>query len=91
VENPKLVSEEEKRIFRSALDINWKVHINVQAAFQRHCHAGISKTINMPESAGKEDIKQALIYAWKQGLKGLTIYRMGSRQHVVLNLNKSGN
>lgn len=89
VEDPKLVNEKEKRLFRSALDIDWKVHIDVQAAFQRHCHAGISKTINMPNSAGKEDIKQALIYAWKNGLKGLTIYRTGSRQHVVLSLQKS--
>lgn len=91
VENPELVSEEEKRLFGSALDVDWKAHINVQAAFQRHCHAGISKTINMPDSAGKEDIKQALIYAWKQGLKGLTIYRMGSRQYTVLTLQKSKN
>ena len=91
MENPKLVSEEEKQLFRSALDIDWKAHIDMQAAFQRHCHAGISKTINMPGSAGKEDIKQALIYAWKQGLKGLTVYRTGSRQHVVLSLQKSQN
>ncbi|WP_240664580.1 adenosylcobalamin-dependent ribonucleoside-diphosphate reductase [Methanosarcina sp. MSH10X1] len=86
VDNPELVNKEEKRLFRSALDIDWKAHIDVQAAFQRHCHAGISKTINMPDSAGKEDIRQALIYAWKNGLKGLTIYRTGSRQLVVLNL-----
>jgi ribonucleoside-diphosphate reductase, adenosylcobalamin-dependent len=89
VEDPKLVSEKEKLLFRSALDIDWKTHIDIQAAFQRHCHAGISKTINMPGSAGKEDIKQALIYAWKNRLKGLTIYRTGSRQHVVLSLQKS--
>lgn len=87
----KIVAEDEKRLFRSALDISWKTHIDVQAAFQRHCHAGISKTINMPADAKKEDIEKALIYAWKQGLKGLTIYRTGSRQHVVLNLKKSGN
>lgn len=89
VENPELVSQEEKSLFRSALDISWKAHIDVQVAFQRHCHAGISKTINMPNFAGKEDIRQALIYAWKQGLKGLTIYRTGSRQRVVLTLKKS--
>ncbi|KKG10320.1 adenosylcobalamin-dependent ribonucleoside-diphosphate reductase [Methanosarcina sp. 2.H.A.1B.4] len=91
IKDPKIVSEDEKRLFRSALDISWKTHIDVQAAFQRHCHAGISKTINMPADAKKEDIEKALIYAWKQGLKGLTIYRTGSRQHVVLNLKKSGN
>lgn len=91
MKNHEIVSEEEKRLFRSALDIGWKTHIDIQAAFQRHCHAGISKTINMPVDATKEDIKETLIYAWKQGLKGLTIYRTGSRQHVVLSLKKSGN
>ena len=53
MEKPELVSEEEKRLFRSALDIDWKAHIDVQAAFQKHCHGGISKTINMPHYAGK--------------------------------------
>jgi ribonucleoside-diphosphate reductase alpha chain len=90
MKDPEIVNEEEKRLFRSALDIGWKTHIDIQAAFQRHCHAGISKTINMPADARKEDIGKALIYAWKQGLKGLTIYRTGSRQHVVLSLKKSG-
>lgn len=91
IRDPEIVSEYEKKLFRSALDIGWKTHIDIQAAFQRYCHAGISKTINMPANAGREDIEQALIYAWKQGLKGLTIYRTGSRQYVVLNLKKSGN
>jgi ribonucleoside-diphosphate reductase alpha chain len=88
VNNLKTVNEEEKRLFRSALDISWKTHIDIQAAFQRHCHAGISKTINMPFNTRKEDIGNALIYAWRQGLKGLTIYRTGSRQYVVLSLKK---
>ncbi len=89
VNNLKIVNEEEKKLFKSALDISWKTHIDVQAAFQRHCHAGISKTINMPADTRKEDIEKALVYAWKQELKGLTIYRTGSRQHVVLNLKKT--
>ena len=88
VEDPKLVPEEEKRLFRSALDISWKTHIDMQAAFQRHCHDGISKTINMPYEASRDEIGKALTYAWKQGLKGLTIYRTGSRERVVLSLKK---
>lgn len=88
VEDPKLVPEEEKKLFRSALDISWKIHIDMQAAFQRHCHAGISKTINMPYEASRDEIGKALTYAWKQGLKGLTIYRTGSRERVVLSLKK---
>jgi len=83
-----LVSGEEKRLFRSALDIGWKTHIDMQAAFQRHCHAGISKTINMPNEATREEIEKALVHAWKQDLKGLTIYRTGSRERVVLSLKK---
>lgn len=89
ITDPKIADEEEKKLFRSALDIDWKTHIDIQAAFQRHCHAGISKTINMPSNARKENVEKALIYAWKQGLKGLTIYRVGSRQHVVLSLKNS--
>lgn len=83
---PACVSEAEKKLFKNALDIGWKTHIDMQAAFQRHCHAGISKTINMPSEATKDEIRQALFYAWTQGLKGLTIYRTGTRKQVVLNL-----
>ncbi|WP_410510215.1 adenosylcobalamin-dependent ribonucleoside-diphosphate reductase [Methanosarcina hadiensis] len=86
ITDPEIVDEEEKKLFRSALDIDWKTHIDIQAAFQRHCHAGISKTINMPQKARKDDIGKALVYAWMQGLKGLTIYRTESRQRVVLSL-----
>lgn len=86
IKSPKIVNEDEKKLFRSALDIDWKIHIDIQAAFQHHCHAGISKTINMPSNASREEIEKALVYAWKKGLKGLTIYRTGSRQHVVFSL-----
>lgn len=82
------LKRKEKQLFRSALDINWKAHIDMQATFQRHCHAGISKTINMPAETEREEIRKALIYAWKQGLKGLTIYRTKSREQVVYNLKK---
>ena len=88
ITNPEIVNEDEKKLFKSALDIDWKIHIDIQAAFQHHCHAGISKTINMPSNASKEDIKKSLVYAWKKGLKGLTIYRTESRQHIVLSLKR---
>lgn len=90
IQDQALVNEEEKQLFKTALDISWKTHIDMQAAFQRHCHAGISKTINMPSETSKEDIRQALLYAWKQGLKGLTIYRTGSRERIVLSLKGPG-
>ena len=73
-------------LFKTALDIPWRDHILMQASFQKHVHASISKTINMPCSATKEDCEEALLMAWKLGLKGITIYRTGSRDDVVLAL-----
>ena len=58
----------------------------MQAAFQKHVHASISKTINMPNTATKKDCADALLMAWQLKLKGITIYREGSRNNAVLNL-----
>lgn len=77
-----------KKQFKTALDISWESHINMQAAFQAHCDAGISKTINMPFTATKQDVYTAIFKAWNLGCKGLTIYRSGSRENEVLELKK---
>jgi ribonucleoside-diphosphate reductase, adenosylcobalamin-dependent len=74
------------RLFKTALDIPWRDHIRMQASFQKYVHASISKTINMPGSATREDCEEALLMAWKLGIKGMTIYRTGSRENVVLTL-----
>lgn len=78
--------EEFRALFKTALDISWRDHIRMQAVFQKHVHASISKTINMPGSATRDDCEEALLMAWKLGLKGITIYRTGSREAVVLAL-----
>jgi len=78
--------DEFRALFKTALDIHWKDHILMQAAFQKHVHASISKTINLPNTATKEDCADALLMAWKLKLKGITMYRTGSRQNVVLSL-----
>ncbi|MEA5036726.1 hypothetical protein SDC9_17417 [bioreactor metagenome] len=75
-------------VFKTALDIGWKDHVLMQAAFQKHVHASISKTINMPVSATREDVEQAALLAWREGIKGMTLYRTGSREDVVLALEK---
>ncbi|MDD2470448.1 MAG: adenosylcobalamin-dependent ribonucleoside-diphosphate reductase [Methanocorpusculum sp.] len=77
-----------RAVFKTALDIGWKDHVLMQAAFQQHVHASISKTINMPAYAAKEDVAQAVILAWQEGIKGMTLYRTGSREDVVLALEK---
>jgi len=78
--------EEFRALFKTALDIHWKDHILMQAAFQKYVHASISKTINLPNAATKEDCADAILVAWKLKLKGITMYRTGSRQHEVLSL-----
>ncbi len=75
-----------RRLYKGALDISWEDHIRMQAAFQEHVHASISKTINMPERATRDDVAAAVLLAWESRLKGVTIYRTRSRRDVVLAL-----
>ena len=72
-----------KQIFVTARDIHWRDHIDMQTIFQKHCIDGtISKTINLPKSSTRDDIRDAYIYAWQQELRGLTFYREGTRDPV---------
>lgn len=77
--------------FVVAMDILGKDHIKMQAAFQSHVDNSISKTINLPNSATREDIKISYLQAWKLGCKSCTVYRDGSRDIQVLNLGTGEN
>jgi len=54
-------------------------HINLIAAVQPFLSGGVSKTFNMPNTATVEDVKRAYMMAWERGLKGVAIYRQGSK------------
>ncbi|MFC1490619.1 TSCPD domain-containing protein [Candidatus Latescibacterota bacterium] len=78
-----------KHIFRTVSDISVEWHIRIQAAFQRHIDNAVSKTINFPGNATEKDISEAFMKAYDSGLKGLTIYRYGSKEKQVLTIDNS--
>jgi ribonucleoside-diphosphate reductase alpha chain len=80
--------EDIKRIYVTAMDIKAEDHIRMQAAFQRHVDNSISKTCNFPNDATHDDIRKGYLLGWKLRCKGMTVYRDGSREIQILNLNK---
>jgi ribonucleoside-diphosphate reductase alpha chain len=75
-----------RSVFKCAYDIRPQWHIRMQAAFQKHCDAAVSKTINFPQKATIADIDMAYRLAYRLGCKGITVYRQHSRKHEPMTL-----
>jgi len=77
-----------KEMFATANQVTAKEHVDIQAAFQYHNHSGISKTCNFPHEATKDDVREAYMRAYDKGIKGMTVYRDGTRDTQVMQTNK---
>ncbi|HEX3013149.1 MAG TPA: ribonucleoside-diphosphate reductase, adenosylcobalamin-dependent, partial [Methanobacterium sp.] len=83
IQNIGEINENIKRIFPTAHEINPEWHVKMQAAFQKYVDNAVSKTVNLPESASPEDVKEIMLMAYKLKCKGITVYRYGSKKQVL--------
>jgi len=75
-----------QRVFVTAMDVHWADHLMAQAVWQRWVSNAIAKTINMPNDSTAEDVKCSYLLSHELGLKGVTVYRDGSRHQQVLHI-----
>jgi len=76
--------EEARRVFVVAYDVPWWDHVRAQYHVGLWIDASVSKTINMPSWVTVDDVRSAYLFAYKLGLKGITIYRDLSKSSQVL-------
>jgi ribonucleoside-diphosphate reductase alpha chain len=76
--------EELPDFFVGAHDIHPRYRIKLQSIIQKYTDQSISNTVNLPKDCKEEEIAYYYSEAWKQGIKGITVYREGSREGVLV-------
>ena len=89
IQNIDTIPQSIKDVFKTANEISISGHVKMQAAFQKYVDNSISKTINLQSDATVNDVLLAYVMAYKEGCKGITVYRDGSRNNQVLTTSKS--
>ena len=74
--------------FVTAQNINPFKRVEMQGVWQRHIDASISSTVNLPEETTVEEVEKLYIAAWKNGLKGMTIFRDNCERIAILSTGK---
>lgn len=70
--------------FVTAMTLEYRQRIDMQSVWQRHIDASISSTVNVPNSFTVEETESLYLYAYEQGLKGITIFRDGCKRTGIL-------
>lgn len=72
------------KYFVTSADVYWKDRVDTQAIMQKYVDTAISSTINLHQNIDIKEVEQIYLYAWKQGLKGITVFRDGCKRLGIL-------